>query len=576
MLKLFTALFFALSLISCSPEDVIDESPAGLVSFMLEKHYSHPKVDQQYMRGALERFISNNGPFYPLDGEIEKWTKPNHQLIQKMLVEHAYGKYTEFESIFALQKREREYSLKIAEAVVQKQAPIQIEELFGAETPEGQRLAKNIYDKLLSEANEAYTNRRPGADYTAVLVQYFQQEKEYDQQKLKDNAFLLNLVNAFAPDFFTTLWDEPLVTKGDEIKDDSYKDIYDLNINFLEDNNGLYVSSIKRWCPTSESSLHAGDVVTEINGHSYKNGDWSDAYSSILKKGAVVKVLRDNKELVVNVDPQQAECAHPPEIGLISLSNFRADVVKIFEDNLKKLSRAQGLIIDLRDDPGGETKQLINMISLFVSHQQILVGKNEKGSIKAFFAADDKKAWDNKPIIILVNQNSASCSELFSTVLKDFGLAIIIGEKKTIGKGVGLGAYGIHNEISSDGADHYLYKFSIANTMYFGPSGYTPQENGIKADIIVRQEDVYDTHFSPAIPAETIAPFGTTRADFRKYIPELQKRSEERLRNNSEYQEHLRLLDNVKPWLRPPTQKDFQLEEAFVVMEDLIAYSGGF
>lgn len=184
--------------------------------------------------------------------------------------------------------------------------------------------------------------------------------------------------------------------------------------------------------------------------------------------------------------------------GYVRITNFQADTMDGLIDALNKLYKEspglKGLVLDLRDDPGGLLQAAVGVVSSFVPHDSLVVytkGRIANSSHK-FYARSEDYALDEKdtnlvakvpaifkhiPIVVLVNQGTASASEIVSGALQDDKRAKIVGTK-TFGKG----SVQTVIPLSKDTA------VKLTTALYFTPKGRSIQAEGIKPDIIVKSE----------------------------------------------------------------------------------------
>jgi carboxyl-terminal processing protease len=243
--------------------------------------------------------------------------------------------------------------------------------------------------------------------------------------------------------------------------------------------------------PAQRAGVKAGDIILKIDDKATLGMSIDEAVSlmrgkpktpitlTLVRKGAAkplkVKIVRDIikiqsvKPKVIVLDKKKKE-----EILYLQISSFDAKVVDEVKKALEKHPKAKGLIIDLRNNPGGLLDQAVGLLDLFVD-RGVLV--SQKGRIKEEnqeFKAHVKGTDTQTPIVVLVNGGSASASEIVSGALQDTRRAVVIGEK-TFGKGSVQVVVPVGKE---EGV-----KLTVAR--YYLPSGRTIQNKGVTPDILV-------------------------------------------------------------------------------------------
>ncbi|MCK4664645.1 MAG: S41 family peptidase [Bacteroidales bacterium] len=228
--------------------------------------------------------------------------------------------------------------------------------------------------------------------------------------------------------------------------------------------------------PAFKAGLKAGDIILEIDGVSAKNKSTSDI-SELLKgqpKTSVkllIKRYNEKKPIEKTLTREQIKIDNVPyygmmndEIGYIRLSNFTskaAHEVKKALIDITENQKAKSIILDLRGNPGGLLIESVNITNLFVPKGQEIVSTKGKvkqwdKTYKAMFDPIDTKI----PVVILVNQGSASASEIVSGAIQDLDRGVIIG-KRTFGKGL----------VQTTRQLSYNSKLKITTAKYYIPSG---------------------------------------------------------------------------------------------------------
>jgi carboxyl-terminal processing protease len=261
--------------------------------------------------------------------------------------------------------------------------------------------------------------------------------------------------------------------------------------------NFLTVVSPIEGTPAYKAGIQAGDKIIKIDGKVTADMTLPEAVRSIRgEKGTKVKltIMREGVDkpldftLVRDLIPIQSVRSYllTPEIAYVRITNFQSTTARDLSAALEKLERGrklQGLILDLRNNPGGLLSQAIEVSDLFISSGVIVSTKGRDSSQDLYATAHKGKVERTYPMIVLVNGGSASAAEIVAGALQDNKRAIIMGTK-TFGKG------SVQTIIPlSDGSG-----LRLTTAMYYTPSGRSIQASGISPDIELK--------FIPPPPAE--------------------------------------------------------------------------
>ena len=235
-----------------------------------------------------------------------------------------------------------------------------------------------------------------------------------------------------------------------------------------------------------KEGMKPGDVIYKVEGKRIEGLELSKVVSMIKgKEGTFVKVtvLRDGKEIEFNLERKKLEVdtvnyrmedRSGKKIGYISVSEFDEVTASQFKSAISELSKEgmEGLVIDLRDNPGGLLDVTCEMLDRMIK-KGLLVYTVDKYGKRVDEDATDSDSFD-KPVAILVNGNSASASEVFSGAMKDYKAATLVGTK-TFGKG-------IVQSIVPFG-DGTAMKVTVSK--YYTPNGVNIHGTGIEPDVVV-------------------------------------------------------------------------------------------
>lgn len=253
----------------------------------------------------------------------------------------------------------------------------------------------------------------------------------------------------------------------------------------IKDNILTVVSPIEG-TPAYKAGIKAGDKIIKVEGKSTKDMSLLEAVKKIRgPKGTKVKltIARKGLEKPLNfsitrdVIPLKSVRYYPltPGIGYVRISNFQSNTAKDLSSALEEPERGgklKGLIIDLRNNPGGLLSQAIEVSELFLDSGVIVStrGRDSSHNIKA--TAHKNKKQRDYPIIVLVNSGSASAAEIVAGALQDNKRAIVLGSR-TFGKGSVQTILPL-----SDGSG-----LRLTTSLYYTPSGKSIQLSGITPDI---------------------------------------------------------------------------------------------
>ena len=235
-----------------------------------------------------------------------------------------------------------------------------------------------------------------------------------------------------------------------------------------------------------KEGMKPGDVIYKVEGKRIEGLELSKVVSMIKgEEGTFVKVtvLRDGKEIEFNLERKKLEVdtvnyrmedRSGKKIGYISVSEFDEVTASQFKSAISELSKEgmEGLVIDLRDNPGGLLDVTCEMLDRMIK-KGLLVYTVDKYGKRVDEDATDSNSFD-KPVAILVNGNSASASEVFSGAMKDYKAATLVGTK-TFGKG-------IVQSIVPFG-DGTAMKVTVSK--YYTPNGVNIHGTGIEPDVVV-------------------------------------------------------------------------------------------
>ena len=243
--------------------------------------------------------------------------------------------------------------------------------------------------------------------------------------------------------------------------------------------------------PASKAGIKAGDYIIKINDVQVQGKTLMEAVK--LMRGPVgssidLTIRRRGEKKIINktiirkmiqVKSVEAKIIKN-NIGYLRLKSFNSNSSKQLVEKIKNFEKSKkltGYILDLRNNPGGLLTQAINVTDFFLNDGEIVSTKGRKASENRRFFAKKGDKVKGKPLIILINNGSASASEIVAGALKDHKRAILLGEN-TYGKG------SVQSIIPlSDGGG-----MRLTISKYYLPSGQSISEIGVSPDILVEEE----------------------------------------------------------------------------------------
>ena len=211
-----------------------------------------------------------------------------------------------------------------------------------------------------------------------------------------------------------------------------------------------------------------------------------------------VKIKRDEVEREETFAKSTVISKNDNNYGYISLPKFYADF-----DNYKNRNSAndvkneiiklknngiQGLILDLRNNGGGSLQTVVEMTGLFIEKGPVVQVKSIGNRKKVLYDRDPQVYWDG-PLVLLINEMSASASEIISAALQDYNRAIIIGSEKSFGKGTVQNIIDLNRFISNTNYDMGALK--VTTDIFYRINGESVQLEGVQSDIIIPDSYMY-------------------------------------------------------------------------------------
>ena len=311
--------------------------------------------------------------------------------------------------------------------------------------------------------------------------------------------------------------------------------------------------------PAFKAGVKASDIILKIDNKSTINMTLDEAVSlmrgnpqtdiaiTVVRKGELKPLEIKMKRDIIKIQSVFAKTIEKENLLYLRISSFDTKVTEDLEKIIAANKNVKGFILDLRNNPGGLLTQAIGVVNLFVDKGVIVSQKGRNPEDEEKFEAVASKMKTKLPLVVLVNEGSASASEIVSGSLQDHKRAVIVGEK-TFGKGSVQAVLPIDNEKTEN------IKLTIAK--YYLPSGRTIQATGVTPDIVVTSGKVTQTEEEK---------FKIKEADLKKHLEsELEKTKD------SKKEEKAMIDENKKVITNEDMLADNQLSTSIAILKSLI------
>jgi carboxyl-terminal processing protease len=251
--------------------------------------------------------------------------------------------------------------------------------------------------------------------------------------------------------------------------------------------------------PASKAGVKAGDFILKINGEKTDGMNINDAVKrlrgkvgtdvtvTIFREGAAQPFDLTLTRAVIKIESVRSYRL-PHDIGYVRLNEFIRGTTESADKAIRDMEKEaplKGLVLDLRNDPGGLLDEAVNVSDLFAEKGKTIVSTKGRDSRQDYlYKATGRKKLGKKPIVVLVNGGSASGSEIVAGALKDLKIGVLVGTK-TFGKGSVQTIFPLEN---SGGA-----ALRLTTAKYYTPSGVCIHGVGIEPDLEIKDAELTDS-----------------------------------------------------------------------------------
>ena len=263
-----------------------------------------------------------------------------------------------------------------------------------------------------------------------------------------------------------------------KMREDQHGKYYGVGMLIQPQNNKIVVVTPFEGTPSYRAGIRPGDVIVAVDGKTTDNLNSEDV-ANMLKgpKGTHVQVTlaREGAVKPLVFDLIRDEIPHNsvdlkyqirPGVGYIHLTNFQETTGREISDALDEFGDLKGLVLDLRQNPGGLLSEAVAVCDKFLRRGQIIVSQRGRAYPEQVYKASHGNAGRDYPVVVLVNRGTASAAEIVSGALQDHDRALIVGET-TFGKGLVQTVYQLSENTG----------LALTTYHYYTPSGRLIQRN---------------------------------------------------------------------------------------------------
>ena len=309
-----------------------------------------------------------------------------------------------------------------------------------------------------------------------VRANYYQ---ELTDEQLLDGAF--NGVMATLDEHSRFLDKDDL----DDLTEDTSGRFGGIGVEVGVSNGALEIVRPMPNTPADRAGVKAGDIITGVDDYLIEQGDMAGAMERLRGKPGTALSLhlkRDDQSLTVDLERAQIRINSvrsrmlEPGYGYLRISQFRSGTQSDLNAALAELAAEangplDGLVLDLRNNPGGLLQSCVAVSDTFLDSGQIVSTRGRDDELVMNFAATPGDALNGAPIVVLINGGSASAAEIVAGALQDNSRAVLLGTR-SFGKGSVQTVMPVDNDRA----------IKITTALYYTPSGRSIQKQGIKPD----------------------------------------------------------------------------------------------
>ncbi len=582
-----------------------------LVGEMLEEgHFSPKKIDDKFSKEVFGKFIKSLDPdkVYFLAADIEQFKKFETKIDDEIhgarlesfyVINEIYKKRVEEASVIYKDLLQKPFEFNTDETYIDDYDKIPFPKNEAARREAWRKKLKYETLSRFSDAIDAQEKNKAGSKSNTEIEKESREKvvKVYDKMfdrfrnRFKDDDRFSLMVNTIAEnmDPHTTYFAPVEKRSFDESMSGEF---FGIGASLTEDeNNNIKIATIVTGGPAQKSGeIQIGDIVLKVGQAEGEPQDLTgfevpdavrlirgkkgtEVRLTIKKPNGSVKVVTMIREKI-NLDETYAKSAvitdaNNDRIGYIYLPEFYANfqdpsgarcAADVAKEIMKlKAENVSGIILDLRNNGGGSLMDVVQMVGLFIPDGPVVQVKSRDEAPTVLRDRDNNVLW-NGPLVVMVNQFSASASEIFAAAIQDYKRGLVVGSTSTYGKGTVQRNIDLERTswTSNNPSDLGVVKLSLQK--FYRVNGGSTQLKGVASDIILPDQWEYlklrEKDEPTALPWDEIqsAQYKTWSNDYS--FTDIVNRSNERIKQNQAYVS----IKQYSNWLEKYNDKVYSLK----------------
>lgn len=329
--------------------------------------------------------------------------------------------------------------------------------------------------------------------YNDIVNNYYD---KVNKEELID-AGIKGMIN-YLDDPYATYFDGTSSTNFNQTLEGNYEGV---GIEVTLDNNKVKITKVFADTPAKKAGIKVGDYITKVNGESVEGKSLSDVVSLIKNaknKEVEITITRDSQEKTMKVTRTTVDMPYTSskvyeengkKIGYLKIEMFSNNITKQVKKELESLKKKNidKLVIDVRDNPGGYLTQVTEILSLFMTKKDVIYQLQTKNNKEKVYSTSSKATY-SYPVVVLINENSASASEILASAFKETYNAEIVGVN-SYGKGTVQKTGDLNN---GDTIKYTVQKWLTPKGNWINEKGVTPTKEvklELKENEILTEDD---------------------------------------------------------------------------------------